>query len=162
MIIRLSKIIMVAAVAFYCLLTAFGNITDYAANLPAVERTLSMKDVFPNSTITYRAITNPALQNAAYMFIISLESLTALLCVFGAWKLFKARKQTASVFNHAKNWSVAGLTLGVLVWQVIFMSVGGEWFGMWMSPMLNNALTTAFHIFITILVILVYLVSKDE
>lgn len=162
MIIRLSKIVLVAAVAFYCLLTAFGNITDYATNLPAVERALSMKDVFPNSTITYRAITNPALQNAAYMFIISLESLTALLCAFGAWKLFRARKQTASVFNHAKSWAVAGLTLGVCIWQVIFMTVGGEWFGMWMSPMLNNALTTAFHIFMTILVILVYLVNKDE
>lgn len=162
MIIRLSKIILVAAVAFYCLLTAFGNITDYATNLPAVERALSMKDVFPNSTITYRAITNTALQNAAYMFIISLESLTALLCAFGAWKLFSVRKQTASVFNHAKSWAVAGLTLGVLIWQVIFMSVGGEWFGMWMSPMLNNALTTAFHIFMTILVILVYLVNKDD
>lgn len=162
MIIRLSKIVLIAAVSFYCFLTAFGNITDYAANLPAVERTLAMKDVFPNSTITYRAITSPMLQQAAYITIICLESLTTLLCALGAWKLFRARKQDALIFNQAKNWSVAGLTLGFLTWQVIFMSIGGEWFGMWMSPMLNNALSTAFHIFIMILLILVYVASKDE
>lgn len=162
MIMRLSKITLVAAVAFYCLLTAFGNITDYATNFLGVKQALSMKDIVPISTIGYRAVTNPVLQNMAYLFIISLESLTALLCALGAWKLFRARKQTAAVFNHAKNLSVAGLTLGVLVWQVLFMSVGGEWFGMWMSPMLNHALTAAFQIFMTILVILVYVVSKDD
>jgi len=24
-----------------------------------------------------------------------------------------------------------GLTLGLLLWQVGFMTIGGEWFGMW-------------------------------
>ncbi|KTD30964.1 transmembrane protein [Legionella moravica] len=162
MMIRLSKIVLVAAVSFYCLLTAFGNITDYASNLPAVEKALSMKDVFPGSKITYRAITTPELQHAAYIGIISMETLTTLLCALGAWKLFRARKKEASVFNQAKSMSVAGLTLGFLTWQVLFMSIGGEWFGMWMSPMLNNAITTAFHIFIMILSVLIYLVIKDE
>ncbi|HHR0738943.1 TPA: DUF2165 family protein, partial [Legionella pneumophila] len=55
MIIRFSKVLLVVAVSFFCLLTAFGNITDYSANFPAVVKVLAMSDIFPDSTITYRA-----------------------------------------------------------------------------------------------------------
>lgn len=162
MIIRLSKISVVAAISFFCFLVVFGNVTDYFTNLPFVQNALIMKDRFPDSTIGYRAVTNPILHHAVYLTIISFETLTALFCALGSWKLFRVRNKSAQIFNHSKNWAVAGLTLGFLTWQVIFFSIGGEWFGMWMSPRLNNALTTAFHIFITNLVALIYLVIKDE
>lgn len=162
MIIRLSKIMCIAAVSFYCLLAAFSNITDYYTSFPLVERVLMMKDVFPNSTISYRAVTNPIVHHTIYIIIISLEVLTALLCAFGVWKLFKVRKASAIIFNQNKNWAVAGLTLGFLTWQVIFMSIGCEWFGIWMSSMLRGVITAAFQIFITILVILIYVTIKDE
>lgn len=162
MTVRLSKILCIIAVSFYCLLAAFGNATDYFANFSAVEQALMMKDIFPNSTIAYRAITNTSLHHVAYILIICLEGLTALLCAIGAWKLFRARSQSASIFNHSKHWAVAGLTLGFLTWQVMFMSVGGEWFGLWMSLMLKGVVTAAFQIFITILVVLIYVVIKDE
>ncbi|HAT2066382.1 TPA: DUF2165 domain-containing protein [Legionella pneumophila] len=162
MIIRFSKVLLVVAVSFFCLLTAFGNITDYSANFPAVVKVLTMSDIFPDSTITYRAITSPVLHYVAFIIIVILELLTAIFCGIGAWKLFKARNESPSVFNHSKNWAIGGLTLGFVTWQVIFMSIGGEWFGMWMSPTLNSALTTAFHIFITILTVMIYLVIKDE
>jgi predicted small integral membrane protein len=38
---------------------------------------------------------------------------------------------------------IAGLTVGFLTWQVGFMSVGGEWFGMGMSETWNGV-TDAF------------------
>lgn len=162
MITRLSKIALISALAFFCVLAAFSNLTDFNTNYPAIEQVLQMKSLFPHSTIGYRAINAPVLHQAAYGLIISFEALTALLCGIGAWKLFYARKASAVHFNHAKNWAVAGLTCGFLTWQVLFMSIGGEWFGMWMSPSLNGALTTAFHIFITFLAVLIYLVIKDE
>ncbi|HAT8939075.1 TPA: DUF2165 family protein [Legionella pneumophila subsp. pneumophila] len=162
MIIRFSKVLLVVAVSFFCLLTAFGNITDYSANFPAVVKVLTMSDIFPDSTITYRAITSPVLHYVAFIIIVILELLTAVFCGIGAWKLFRVRNESASVFNHSKSWAIGGLTLGFVTWQVIFMSIGGEWFGMWMSPTLNSALTTAFHIFITILAVMIYLVIKDE
>lgn len=162
MIIRLSKILLVAAVAFYCTLVAFGNITDYWSNFPAVERALMMKEIFPSSTISYRAISSPILIHLAFIVIITMETLTALLCVLGAWNLFKARKKDAVVFNQAKNGAIIGLTLGFLTWQVLFMSIGGEWFGLWMSSLLNGAISTAFHIFMVMISVLIYVVIKDE
>lgn len=162
MVIRLSKIILVVAVAFHCLLVTFGNITDYYTNHDLVERALSMKEIFPQSTIMYRAINNPALHHAAYITIISFEMLTTFFCLLGAWQLFRARNAAPSIFNHAKKWSVVGLTLGIVTWQVLFRTVGGEWFGMWMSPVLNGALTSAFHISIILLVTLIYVTAQDD
>jgi len=40
-----------------------------------------------------------------------------------------SNQKSAVVFNCSKSIAIAGLTLGFLVWQVGFMSIGGEWFG---------------------------------
>src|SRR3546814_8571814 len=73
MIQRLSKTACVAAMALFASLVAFGNITDYGANLPFVQHVLAMDTIFPDSTIRYRAIHTPWLHHAAYLTIILLE-----------------------------------------------------------------------------------------
>ena len=56
--VRTSQSILVAAVALWVSLVAFGNITDYGTNLDFVNHVLSMDTVFPDTTIRYRAITS--------------------------------------------------------------------------------------------------------
>ena len=82
--IRAAKIVMVAAIALFASLVAFGNITDYDTNFAFVQHVLSMDTVFPLSTIKYRAITSPALHHAAYAVIIATEAAIAVLCWIGA------------------------------------------------------------------------------
>ena len=160
MIIRLSKASMVLAVAFFASLVAFGNITDYGSNFAFVKHVLLMDTIFPDATIKYRAIETPWMHHAGYIFIIALETLTALLCWVGGFKLLAARSLASYDFNHAKGWAIAGLTLGFLTWQVGFMSMGGEWFGMWMSETWNGV-PDAFRFFITIITVLIYVVLPD-
>ncbi|MGO3860064.1 MAG: DUF2165 family protein [Neisseriaceae bacterium] len=160
MIIRLSKALMVCAIAFFSTLVAFGNITDYDTNFAFVHHVFAMDTIFPDARITYRAIHNDVIQNLGYIGIICLETLTAILCWIGGIKLLKNLKQPAKVFNQQKNVAVAGLSLGFLTWQVAFMSVGGEWFGMWMSQQWNGV-PDAFRFFVTILLVLIYLVQRD-
>ena len=159
---RLSKTLCVAAIALYSLLVGLGNAADYWSNFPAVEQVLEMKNIFPGSTIAYRAVNTPALHHAGYVTLLSLEFITGVLCAWGALNMFRLRKSEASVFNHSKQFAVAGLTLGFLTWQVIFMSIGGEWFGMWMFAPFNGILAKAFQIFITILTILIYVSHRDD
>lgn len=161
MIIRYSKIACVAAIALFATLVAFGNITDYNSNFAFVQHVLSMDTIFPDSSIRYRAVHAPLLHHAAYIVIIALEALTAILCWIGAWRLMRNVRATARVFSKAKSWAVAGLTLGFLVWQVGFMSVGGEWFGMWMSNQWNGV-NSAFRFFVTIILVLIYVVQPDS
>src|SRR3954466_14623725 len=87
-VLRASKSILVAAVALWVSLVAFGNITDYGTNLAFVNHVLSMDTVFPDTTIRYRAITAPGLHHAAYLLIIAAEMLAAILCWIGAARMF--------------------------------------------------------------------------
>jgi len=160
-IVRLAKIAMVASIAAFATLVAFGNITDYGTNFVFVEHVLSMDSVFPNSSITYRAITSPALHHAAYWLIIAAEAGTAMMCWIGAIALLRARRAPAAAFNRAKAWSIAGLTLGFLVWQFGFMTIGGEWFGMWQSAKWNGV-PSAFRFAIVIAAVLIFIAMRDE
>lgn len=160
MAIRYSKALLTAAIALFATLVVFGNITDYGSNFAFVQHVLRMDTVFPTTTIRYRAIESPFLHHLAYVVIISLELLTAILCWAGAWRLYKSRYELALEFNRRKRLAIVGLTLGFLVWQVGFMSVGGEWFGMWMSEEWNGV-PSAFRFFMTIGVVLIYVAQRD-
>ena len=160
LVMRASKVTAVAAIAVFTSLVAFGNITDYQTNFNFVFHVLEMDTISPEATIKYRAITNPFLQNGAYMLIIAAETLTAILCWVGAARLCGELRSRAATFNRSKGFAVAGLTLGFLLWQVGFMSVGGEWFGMWMSKEWDGV-PDAFRFFMTILAVLVYVSLKD-
>ena len=89
------------------------------------------------------------------------EAIIAVLCWIGAIALVRRLRADATTFNKAKTFSVLGLLLGFLLWQVGFMSIGGEWFGMWMSPKWNGV-PDAFRFFVTILMVLIYLVLPDR
>ncbi len=160
MVIRYSKALLTAAIALCASLVAFGNITDYGSNFVFVQHVLLMDTIFPSATIKYRALDSAVVHHAAYILIIALETLTAVLCWVGAWQLFRSRHGAASEFNRQKRSAIAGLTLGFLVWQTGFMSIGGEWFGMWMSEQWNGV-PSAFRFFVTIGIVLIYVVQRD-
>jgi predicted small integral membrane protein len=159
-ILRLSKIALVAAIALTTGLVAFGNLTDYDTNWAFVVHVLSMDTIFPNAAIRYRAITDPALQSAAYWLIIACELATAVLCTIGAIVLLAAIGGPADLFARRKAVAVAGLTLGFLTWQVGFMAIGGEWFGMWQSSVWNGE-QSAFRFHMTIVAVLIYLALPE-
>lgn len=160
-ILRLSKTAMVAAMAFFATLVAFGNITDYGTNFAFVEHVLMMDTIFPDATIAYRAIDNPALHHAGYILIIAAETATAILCWIGTFKMLTQANAPAREFNRSKDWAIAGLTLGFLVWQVGFISIGGEWFGMWMSEKWNGV-PSAFRFLMIVLGVLIYVAMPDS
>ena len=160
MVVRLSRILLLAAIALWLSLVAFGNLTDYGSNWPFVQHVLAMDTIFPNAGIHYRAITSPLLQHVAYGLIIATETLAAVLCWLGVWRLWRARTAPAVLFHRAKRMSVLGLTVGVMLWLGGFIAVGGEWFGMWMSTQWNG-LESAFRFVVVLLVALVYLGQRD-
>lgn len=160
MIVRSTKLLFVAAIGLFATLVAFGNLTDYGSNFEFVRHVLLMDTIFPDSNIRYRSIDAPWLHHVAYGVIILMESLVAWLCWLGAYRLYRARQADARAFNRAKGTAVKGLALGFLVWQVGFMTIGGEWFGMWMSDQWNGV-ASAFRFVVVILLVLVFLVMPD-
>ena len=159
--IRLAKILVVAAIALFASLVTFGNLTDYGINFAFVQHVLSMDTIIPFSTIGYRAITSVALHHTAYVVIIASEAVTALLCWIGAGLLTRHIRADARIFNRAKTVAVAGLTLGFLLWQVGFMTIGGEWFGMWQSKDWNGV-PSAFRFVMVIAAVLILVALPDS
>ncbi|MGB8551548.1 MAG: DUF2165 domain-containing protein [Xanthobacteraceae bacterium] len=160
MLLRIAKTTMVAAIAVLFSIVAFGNITDYGTNFAFVQHVLSMDTLFPTTTITYRAITSPALHRLAYAAIIATEIAIALLCWLGALALLRALYAPAERFNRAKPFAIAGLTLGFLLYQFGFITIGGEWFGMWMSQQWNGA-PDAFRYLTTLIMILIFVAMPE-
>nr|WP_284504498.1 MULTISPECIES: DUF2165 domain-containing protein [unclassified Caballeronia] len=158
---RLAKLLVVASMALLASLVSFGNLTDYGSNLQFVEHVMRMDTTFPGNANMYRAITSPVLQHLGYDAIIFLETLTALLCWTGVIAMARALRQESAAFARAKRWAIAGLTLGYLTWQVCFMSIGGEWFGMWQSQQWNGT-ESAFRFFITFLLILIFVTRSES
>ena len=158
--VRASKVAMVAAIALFASLVSFGNLTDYGTNLPFVQHVLAMDTIFPTATIGYRAVDDPELQFALYDLIIATEIVIATACWIGALQMARYLTASASAFMRSKTVAIIGLTLGFLLWQVGFMTIGGEWFGMWMSKEWNGT-SSAFHFALTIMAVLIY-VSLPE
>lgn len=157
---RCAKTLMTLALALFALMVAFNNVSDYGSNFAFVQHVLSMDTTFPGNKAMYRAITTPTLWHAAYWLIIFGESLTCALLAIGALSMWRARRASAIEFARAKQWAVAGATMGFLVWFLGFMVVGGEWFLMWQSRAWNGQ-EAAFRFYMAILGVLIFVNQPD-
>jgi predicted small integral membrane protein len=160
MVLRLSKTLLAALVGILLLLVGIDNIIDYAVNFAAVQHVMSMDTVRGDPSVTWRAITSPALHHLAYAIIIATELASGLLCVWGAIRLWQVRDAPAHVFNAQKDMAIAGLVIGVALYLFVFLTIGGEWFHMWLSPTWN-AQESAFRFLATIGLVLLFLNQND-
>jgi predicted small integral membrane protein len=160
LIIRLAKIVMIAALAAFAFLVAYDNIVDYDSNYEFARHVLSMDTTFPGNALKDRAITDPRIWTAAYTVIIAAEALTCLLLTIGAAALLIRLRAPAVAFNRAKVWAVAGLTAGFCLWFFGFQVVAGEYLAMWQSHTWNGQ-EAAFRFTVMILSVLIFVSLPD-
>ena len=161
MTLRLAKIFLVAGVAFFYTVVVFNNLTDYGSNYQFVHHVLLMDTTFPGNHGMWRSIHIVPVQTGLYWGIIAWEAVTMTLTWIGVFSLVRAVRGTAAGFNTAKKIPIAALTLGLLLWLVGFITVGGEWFLMWQSKIWNGQ-EAAFRMFTVIGIIFVLLVRPDS
>jgi predicted small integral membrane protein len=158
---RVAKILSVFAIGIMGLLIVIDNTTDYYTNYFFVEHVMKMDTIFPGSHIHYRHIDNPFIFHTGYIFIILLEALMTFCCLKGSFLLFKNIKADGATFHARKNWAVAGIIIGILIWFLGFEVIGGEWFGMWQSASWNG-LGSAERIVSFLVLTLILLQFKDD
>lgn len=156
---RIAKIALVASTGLLVLLVAINNVFDYETNFDVVKHILSM-DMIPPSPLAWRAITSPALHHLCYGFIIVAEFVSALLTLYGAWLLWRARAEEATRFNAAKEIAVAGLAVGFSLYFFGFMAIGGEWFQMWRAGVYNMQ-EPAFRFIGSVGLVMIFLGQRD-
>jgi predicted small integral membrane protein len=137
MTLRLAKSALLASVALYYSLIVFNNLTDYGSNFQFVRHVLLMDTTFPDNRGMWRSLHSPIWHSLFYLSIIAWEMLTMLLCWRGAFRMVGALREPAAVFRRATGAGIAGLTSGLVMWLVAFLTIGGEWFLMWQSRTWN-------------------------
>ncbi len=160
MLTRLSKVMLIWAVALFASLVVFNNVTDYGSNFTLIRQVLMMDTIFPDSQGRWRAIDASFMHHAVYVAIIAIEFVIAVYCWIGGFWLYKQRHD-ARAFNQSKGAAIIGLTLGILLWFGGFMTIGGEWFLMWQSQTANGQ-DAAFRLVVILNVVLIYLVQNDD
>jgi predicted small integral membrane protein len=136
---RLAKVALLAGFALYLALVVFNNLTDHASNEVFIRHVLAMDTTFPGNAGMWRALHAPWMIHVFYTTIIVWEAAACALVAAGAWRLWRARGESAAVFHRAKGLAIAGLALNLLQWLVAFIAVGGEWFLMWQSQTWNGS-----------------------
>ena len=161
MALRVSKAVLVFAIALFYTILVVNNITDYGSNYEFVRHVLMMDSTFPGNRGMWRALNQPVWHTLFYLSIIAWEALTTALCWWGGLRLAQNLRQSAADFDRAKGVAIAALTLGMLMWLVAFLSVGAEWFLMWQSKSWNGQ-DAAFRMFTVIGIVLLLLAQREQ
>ena len=156
---RLGKALLTGTLALYFLIVAFNNMIDYGTNFRFIEHVLSMDSIPADANVLWRAIRSPQVHHVAYWTIILWELVTGCICGLGAKQLFSALRSKQE-FEVAKTLPIAGLWLGLLLWSLVFITIGGEWFLMWESNQWNGELP-ALRMFILNAIVLLFLYVPD-
>ena len=158
---RLCKLLLTASLAAFAFIGAYDNVVDYDSNYEFVRHVLSMDTTFPTNTLRTRAITSPALWNAAHIATITTEALTALAFARGAYDLLRNLRAPAQRFQAARRYTIIGAILAFRFWFTGFMVIGGAYFSMWQSATWNGQ-QAAFRFDVTVLLVLIVLLQPDQ
>jgi predicted small integral membrane protein len=74
--------------------------------------------------------------------------------------MIRALGGTPAAFQDATRVSMLALTLSLLMWLVVFLDVGGEWFLMWQSKTWNGQ-DAAFRMFTVVGIILLIVAQPN-
>lgn len=157
---RVSKAVLIFAIAFFYTILVLNNITDYDSNYKFVRHVLMMDSTLPGNHETWRAVNSPLIHTVFYIGIIVWESVTMVLCWWAGLRLLKSCRADRAHFAAALNFAVIALTTSLLMWLVAFLDVGGEWFLMWQSKIWNGQ-DAAFRMFTIVGVVFLILVQRE-
>ncbi len=160
MALRVSKAVLVLAIALFYTILVLNNITDYGSNHEFVRHVLMMDSTFPGNHGMWRAVNSAKIHTVFYLGIIAWESVTMVLCWWGGVQLLKSYRADGAQFAAAQNVTVIALTTSLLMWLVAFLDVGGEWFLMWQSQRWNGQ-EEAFRMFAIVGVVFLVVVQRE-
>jgi predicted small integral membrane protein len=126
MALRVSKAVLVFAIALFYTILVLNNLTDYGSNYGFVRHVLMMDSTFPGNHLMWRAVNSPLVHTVFYIGIIAWESVTMLLCWWAGVRLLKSYRADGAPFATALNLAVIALTTSLLMWLVAFLDVGGN------------------------------------
>ena len=159
---RIIKILLVASVALWGFVGAFGNITDWNGTLGAVGAATSMA-TFEGGADSWRATSSPIIIWLGALFIMLSKTAAGILCLLGAQQMLVARNAGAQDFAKAKEIAIAGCGVAVFMLFTGFIVIAESWFELWRSDVMRGpVLDSAFRYGGMICLIALFVSMRDE
>ena len=159
---RAWKSIFTAIFGLLALFYALQNVANITGGMYAsFEYVLGQADhlAYPESFVP--AVTHPALVWATLFAVLILEFVFAALSGIGAWNMWRIRGGTADEFGASKKHALNGLGVTVIVWFLMFGTLGSAAFQMWQTEIGGGSFNGAFQLSVYAL-LLFGLVSMDD
>lgn len=159
--VRILKIVLVICIGLQGLIYAISNLANLNGAFGAVAYVFSMADhaAYPNHLGP--PVTWAPLIWLALCTVIVGESLVGVLCLKGAFDMWRTRRDAVAAFVRAKTSAILGCGLAMVVWVGLFMALGGAWFQMWQTEIGIASLEGAFMYAVSSAVVLIF-VNQPE
>ncbi len=160
MIDRYLKTIFSALLGLMALFYVLQNLVNLDQAYGALDYVLSQADheVYPGNLLP--ALAPPLTRFAAWLVFIG-EFAAGFAALYGAFRMFAARKGNAIEFTAAKNWAKIGAGLAVIVWFGFFHVFGAAGYQMWQTEMGAGSFEGAFYYAAFGFFTLIYLAQPD-
>ena len=159
---RITKILLVLAVALWGILGAYGNLTDWNGTVGAVKAVTSMS-AFDGGADKWQATSNPVIVYAGALFIMLSKVTAGFLCLVGARRMWDARAGGAADFTAAKTLALTGCAVAVFMLFLGFIVIAEGWFELWQSDAMRGpVLASAFRYAGMIALIAIFVGMRDD
>lgn len=157
---RIGKIVLVFGMGLFCTLAALNNSLTLQGTYGAVKSAVDMQGTFKVPILMWRAFENPLYIWMAAFGIIAFEAVSGVICLWGAARMWAARK-SAAAFNDAKSTAILGLSIAAVLYLVGFQAIAGEWFMLWQNRQAHT-LDEAFRDFGMAVLTMLWVRTPDE
>ena len=156
--VRLAKIVLVLAVAFYGAMGIF-NFASWERGLAAVTTITSMSQLpQPAPWATDSAI----VAFLGLIFIGGSKLIGGVLCAVGAWKMWFARRASAREFDESKAYAVLGCAVLLVLFFGGFLYLAANFFGGFRTEFGRASASWAFELGTSIALILLFLNQPEH
>lgn len=145
--IRIWKIVFTAIFGLLVFAYAFQNVANITGGMfVSFAYVLSQADhlAYPESVVP--AITHPVLIWAVLLLVLVSEFVCGVLAAIGAWNMWQHRAGTSAEFRAAKTHAINAFGLGVVIWLLIFGTIGAAVFQMWQTDVGASSFNGAFQL----------------
>ena len=142
-----------------------NNVTDWEGTVErVVYPLLSMTGSNTEAAQGWRAINSPLMADICYGVVTSLELVVGLLALSGVIIMGRACNNNLPAFHKGSRLVRRACQLGIIIYCLIFFTIGGDWFLAWKNENLiflqGDALNYA--MVLTIVFLFLHLQSREE
>lgn len=159
---RITKTILILAVALWGLVGAFHNILDWSGTLGAVGAATSMA-TFEGGAGSWQATSSPLVVWLGALFVTLSKLAVGVMCTAGAFRMWRSRSADGVAFMAAKQLALAGCAVAVVMLFGGFIVIAESWFELWRSDAMRGpVLESAFRYAGMIALIGLFVAGRDD